>query len=760
MADRIGEPRLSDVKIFQISAVRVGPRARRGREHSGFRWFRRSSHTLETMLGHAVDATEGNEVLDYYTAREDEYEAQWLRHFAPAGGATSRSEYRETAEDYTETAAGPAPEEEVPDPSEDAPGDEDRQEGSPPLDEEVPDAVGKPALDPMEVAAGGAEVSRGAGFLKRTEMEGSWLDPRPMLDVPRPGPAKASKVQEEALRLRPFTSSFMRQPGRVADLVDTPDPRFAIFKRMPKGPQCNPRRLKKQVRWLTCGLFTVAKKNGSLRLIIDARNANKILPRIHGLIMFELEQLLSAMQELPFAWAVDFRHYFYELPISDQLGAFFSHKFGGVWCQPKCLPMGYSNAPIAAQTMTWLMVLYREVDESPLGVTALPEAMPGVLRVRDGDQEARIFVLLDNVAVFASSADFRDKWAARIKRNYQHFQVKESSPPTLSNGPEPIEFCGIKREMRGGVAGWFPSSKFPVSLSSDPAWPAAAVSSLLGKVQWAARALQIDTLAYEEVLRLASRVGKLQQMPRAKRTELVSVEPLARAQLTELLRIARASQEGGSADFCTSLRDHPGRAPVPGSRSKFLFAAADARQTIRAAMRLDEGAGGPTVSNVTLRDHRGSRCELDGGGSPPQLAPGEVPPPSTVSELEALELAVELCGNGLHRPANERLLLVAEDNTGAERAIRRGHSSSAAVREVLRRVYEKAAARNVRIVTVRVGTKEIVSDVPTRSPKEALTDPRHPGYAEAQLRLCATMSRLRTVAAELRAKTSRPVAMF
>jgi len=67
------------------------------------------------MLGHAVDATEGNEVLDYYTALEDEYEAQWLRHFAPAGGATSRSEYRETAEDYTETAAGPAPEEEVSD---------------------------------------------------------------------------------------------------------------------------------------------------------------------------------------------------------------------------------------------------------------------------------------------------------------------------------------------------------------------------------------------------------------------------------------------------------------------------------------------------------------------------------------------------------------------------------------------------------------------------------------------------------------------
>lgn len=614
-------------------------------------------------------------------------------------------------------------------------------------------------LDKFDLPLAAAVPERANAFLgKRGIGPEHWLHVQAKLDLPSEGVTDDEATLRAATAVTPFTSRFMAHPDREADLVqDGRDPHEdarKVFLRTDGAPQRNPWRTAKQarkgIRWMSCGLFTVEKKNGLLRLIIDARNANMVIPRIEGLLMFELEQLLSAMSRLPYAWTIDFRHFFYQLPITRRLAMFFSFKFGETWCIPRALPMGYHNAPLAAQAMSWLVVLFREETAPSLGVEAVPARMPQVLRVRcpETGAAAEIFVLLDNIAVFAETAEYRDRWAARIAANMKEFNIRGSARPTVSDGTDPFEFCGVLREASRGASGvlaanWRPTARLPPKDLTPGAEEAqAVVASVLGTALWVARVLQLDPLEYEEMLDLMSTVGRLRDMPRREHRKLVLVTPAAADQVTRILQAARAAAADPSRR-CHALRVHFGR-PATG-RAKALFGCADARPVARAAVILDPAnTGSRRVVKVVATDRDG--VILPDGVDPrrPPTLKERPPDCSSVSELSAVLLLVAT-GTRKGGPywqngqGSTRNLFVAEDNTGVERAISRGYSRSKEVRALLRELRDAAAAANIRILTCRVSTDDIVADIPTRDRSARLFDEAD---EEASHRLHATCGAL------------------
>eukprot|EP00672_Neobodo_designis_P011071 CAMPEP_0174855822 /NCGR_PEP_ID=MMETSP1114-20130205/34319_1 /TAXON_ID=312471 /ORGANISM="Neobodo designis, Strain CCAP 1951/1" /LENGTH=213 /DNA_ID=CAMNT_0016090589 /DNA_START=55 /DNA_END=692 /DNA_ORIENTATION=- len=77
-----------------------------------------------------------------------------------------------------------------------------------------------------------------------------------------------------------------------------------------------------------CGMFTVPKKNGTLRVIFDARPANvRLEPVPASLVLFSLEDVVRVWARLSrrgcfYMVNVDYRHYYYQLPMPEWLKAY------------------------------------------------------------------------------------------------------------------------------------------------------------------------------------------------------------------------------------------------------------------------------------------------------------------------------------------------------------------------------------------------------------------------------------------------------
>lgn len=143
-----------------------------------------------------------------------------------------------------------------------------------------------------------------------------------------------------------------------------------------------------------CGLFGVEKAGkGCLRVIYDARLANRELePREEQLLLFTLHELIDSFRQYRYVHTVDYRHYYYQFRIPFGLAVWFVIRLS-TRCRwiTKVLPMGFREAVVIAQTATWVIVLYHEKGEDPLGidhkaVAELPE-MPAFISLRQKGQE-------------------------------------------------------------------------------------------------------------------------------------------------------------------------------------------------------------------------------------------------------------------------------------------------------------------------------------------------------------------------------------
>jgi len=105
---------------------------------------------------------------------------------------------------------------------------------------------------------------------------------------------------------------------------------------------------------INCPIFTVAKKNKKLRLIMDCRPTNRRHPKPPKMEIPSLHDFITHVMENEIAGSCDAKCFFYQVPIPHRLRSCFTTKIkhargGHKRLQMTTLPMGWSWAPYCAQ---------------------------------------------------------------------------------------------------------------------------------------------------------------------------------------------------------------------------------------------------------------------------------------------------------------------------------------------------------------------------------------------------------------------------
>jgi hypothetical protein len=104
-------------------------------------------------------------------------------------------------------------------------------------------------------------------------------------------------------------------------------------------------------------LFTVLKKDGTLRLIVDCRKLNAAMKRPPPMNLPSLHSLIDQLLAARYAAQADGVSYFYQIPLAEQLQKYFGTRVSGgrgrmTHLLLRCLPMGWSWAPAVAQAIS------------------------------------------------------------------------------------------------------------------------------------------------------------------------------------------------------------------------------------------------------------------------------------------------------------------------------------------------------------------------------------------------------------------------
>jgi hypothetical protein len=114
-------------------------------------------------------------------------------------------------------------------------------------------------------------------------------------------------------------------------------------------------------------LFTVPKKDGSLRLVCDGRKVNKLMNQPPKMDLPEIHNIIDFLLASRYFCTVDGKSFFYQFPISEGVGGYFSANLAGsrgsfTPVSLTRMPMGWSWAPAIAQR-TANFLLQDEADE-------------------------------------------------------------------------------------------------------------------------------------------------------------------------------------------------------------------------------------------------------------------------------------------------------------------------------------------------------------------------------------------------------------
>ena len=203
-----------------------------------------------------------------------------------------------------------------------------------------------------------------------------------------------------------------------------------------------------RLTWLArCGLFEVEKSNSLMHVIFDARPANRVLERMAGpLSLFRVEDLCAVVARwLEYAHAtgkavtaatIDFRHFFHQVPLRQELVRCFAVVVDGETLIPVVMPMGWQDAPKIAQAISTIVAIYDANGES---VAVDKTEIPTIITAHG----CHIFVLLDGIFVVGEEAAVR-KHVERMNGNIRNFKII----------PENVEVqggwssCGFKEGSR------------------------------------------------------------------------------------------------------------------------------------------------------------------------------------------------------------------------------------------------------------------------------------------------------------------------
>ena len=394
-----------------------------------------------------------------------------------------------------------------------------------------------------------------------------------------------------------------------------------------------------------CGMFTVQKQGTAKeRLIWDARIANQQMKGGERFALFSLDELIDAYLLGGSIVVLDYRHWFYQLPLPRRWQPYFVVQGTEVRIAPVVVPMGWHRAPRLGQMTTVMTVLYREEGESDLGAVVSEKEMPSMIPIwRGGKQVGNIAFLIDGVAVIIRDRGLRGKWLGRIRRNCKklHVIIKDEVVERFAG----IQFSGGKEWRPLTELGSFPS---PVTRRE--------VASIVGRLLWQMRVHQRRMLGEEQLLNIAALIGKGQW----EEAHGLREEDIAYLQETwEGLKIL---------GWCSTRAESLEKRGV--EEWPTMYIATDATPTTIAWTLFKDGKVREVVSE------KGPKESQD------------------IMEMRAVRRAVE------HYDGPYRLV-IACDNEGVRAVVKKGYSKCPALREELRRMFAcRAAVSTVRVAGV------------------------------------------------------------
>ena len=198
-------------------------------------------------------------------------------------------------------------------------------------------------------------------------------------------------------------------------------------------------------------LFTRAKANATRRLLLNGRPGNAALNPPPYFTFFSPEIIVRTLIALEtfFGFTVDVRHCFHRIPMHRKMARYYAIHHGTITWVPTVVPMGATWGPALGQTTTVAMILYREHNETDLGVRVPTEGIPSILRIVDinGSIIGYILVVIDNIAVVCKSEKITNAWYRRLERNAKVLGIFPFKKELQTHWTEAhFEFIGLEYE--------------------------------------------------------------------------------------------------------------------------------------------------------------------------------------------------------------------------------------------------------------------------------------------------------------------------
>jgi hypothetical protein len=433
-----------------------------------------------------------------------------------------------------------------------------------------------------------------------------------------------------------------------------------------------------------CKYFEVRKTENN-RAIGDARTANLLFRRPPAVGLPFLPRVLNLMHKIGVKFFVtgDWRHYFYQIAITDELSRFFEINSGFLQAQFKVLPMGFAWSPFVAQALGWSIILAREDNQSSLGVdeeVTRRENIPEIVILREEGRDVGIIVLwYDNVLVATTKEGLAHRWYSRLRKNGERFNAvwKELSTPSTQ-----AEYIGLALNADPSVR-WRHKDSKPgkwLSRANSPVVTPKDIAALVGILIWDATVSMTPLLHYFDEIHLLRKWS-----PKCK-TKKDWNEPITFEE-NDIIRIEQLKM--AVRTICSNEWVVPKRIEI----SSNLFLASDASDRRAGVVFLNGSVTKPLWMTHRFKE-RARHSSI------------------FMKELMAVLLAVRFARKHCSQPWERCHLHIAVDNTAAIGAIEKGYSPNKAACIVIKAILDLIPISRLTIKYVK--SEDNSADEPSR----------------------------------------------
>ena len=148
----------------------------------------------------------------------------------------------------------------------------------------------------------------------------------------------------------------------------------------------------------------------------------------------------------------DIKNWYYQIPITPELGSACCIRQGSSNLRPTVLPMGYKLACGIAQSIMWGILTYR--DHNPTELDGLESALtdtraPGIVLLHEG---GFIALMYDSFLIVSTESTLK-RWHVNLKYNFRKFNVV-AKYMTMEKNTCQFTYCGIRIIQKEGHISW------------------------------------------------------------------------------------------------------------------------------------------------------------------------------------------------------------------------------------------------------------------------------------------------------------------